>query len=320
MPEKKRVTTAPLSDEEIAETLQEIPEEEFLLKFDEIQSRDKDLPERLEALLTLDDYMENELRDMFQSIIAQYIRPIEYAVERLRAGDQAKRTAQEGLDALAPILTASESLNYRDIAENLKQIERPLRDLAGGVKRRLTKREVTELSEAWDRLDTRLRPDGDREAAVAPALSIGALTGRLDGVTDAHVRSLRGAGLLTLHDVASAPLGDLVAVTGLPHVVAERVHSFAVGAVAVASTTGRRSTDVVPPGWMRVQVESEIFRGDLMFEFSRLGKYLEPILAKLAEADTPPRPPAPKPRSKPAPARAPQPRRAKQPAEKKRTK
>ena len=36
---KKRVTTAPLSEREIAETIHEIPEEEFLSKFDEILAR-----------------------------------------------------------------------------------------------------------------------------------------------------------------------------------------------------------------------------------------------------------------------------------------
>jgi hypothetical protein len=311
MAERKRVTTAPLTQDEIAEALAEIPEDEFLSRFDEILARDRGLPGRLEEFITLDDYMDNELREMFQSIIAQYIRPIERAVGRVRAGDHAKRTAQEGLDALAPILSASVSLEYRDIAENLRQIERPLADLAGGAKRRLTKREVAELSDAWDRLEARLRPDGDREAAPAPALSVGALTGRLEGVTAAHVRSLRGAGLSTLHDVASAPLGDLVAVTGLPEIVAERVHSFAVGAAAVAaSSAGRRQTDEpVPAGWVRVQVDSDVFRGAMTFEYARIGRYLEPILAKLSE------PEAPAPAKRPAKA-APGARRAKAPARK----
>src|SRR5215203_4645127 len=137
MADKKRVTTAPLTEQEIGETLLEIPAEEFLDRFDDIFNRDLNLPERLEELITLDDYMDNELREMFQSIIAQYIRPIEFAVERVREGDFTKRTAQDGVEALAPILAACESLGYKDISEDLHQIERPLRELAGGGKRRL---------------------------------------------------------------------------------------------------------------------------------------------------------------------------------------
>jgi hypothetical protein len=56
---------------------------------------------------------------------------------------------------------------------------------------------------------------------------------------------------------------------------------------------------------MRVQVESEVFRGALTFEYARLGRYVEPILAKLAEAEKPAAPKRPKkaapraPRAKP---------------------
>jgi hypothetical protein len=296
MADKKRVTTAPLTEQEIAETLLEIPAEEFLDRFDDIFNRDLDLPERLEEFITLDDYMDNELREMFQSIIAQYIRPIEFAVERIREGDFTKRTAEDGIEALAPILSACESLGYKDISDDLHQIERPLRELAGGGKRRLTKREVTDLGDAWDRLDARLRPDGEREAPQAPGpISIGALPRFLDGVTAAHVRSLRSAGLATLADLAGAPLDDLVAVSGIAEPVAQRIHSFAIGAVAMAATGGeRRATATVPAGWMRVQIDSEVFKGRMMFEFATVGKYLEPILARLAEADATAAPPKPK--------------------------
>jgi hypothetical protein len=302
MADKKRVTTAPLTEQEIAEALYEIPEDEFISRFDDIMSGGLDLPERLEGLITLDDYMENELREMFQSIIAQYLRPIEYAVEQVRAGDTAKRIAQEGLDALAPILSASESLAYADITENLRQIERPLRDLAGTGKRRLTKRELGDLGEAWERLDARLRPDREREPAAAPPpLSLSGLS-RLDGVTAAHVRALRSAGLATLHDIASAPASDLAAVAGLPDLVAERVRAFAVGAVAVTSGSERRKAAPLPPGWMRVHVESEVFKGRLTFEYARVGRFLEPFLERLVEAE---KAPAAKAKAKRAPAARP---------------
>lgn len=294
MADKKRVTTAPLTEQEISETLLEIPAEEFLDRFDDIFNRDLDLPERLEELITLDDYMDNELRDMFQSIIAQYIRPIEFAVERVREGDFTKRTANDGVEALAPILSACESLGYQDIAVDLRQIEQPLRELVVGGKRRLTKREVMDLGDAWDRLDARLRPEGEREAREAPGpISIGSLPRYLDSVTAANVRSLRSAGLATLSDLAGAPLEDLVAVSGIAEPVADRIRSFAAGAVAMASAEGeRRATANVPAGWMRVQIDSEVFKGRMMFEFATVGKYLEPILARLAEADAsaPPQP------------------------------
>lgn len=303
MAEKQRKTTAPLTDEEIAETLQEIPADEFLERFDEIFTRDMDLPERLEELIGLDDYMENELREMFQSIIAQYLTPIEFAVERIRGGDNSKRTAEEGLEALMPILSASESLEYKDITENLKELERPLRGLAEGTRRRLTKRDLAELGDAWVRLDARLRPDRPREAPQAPSpISLGALPKYLTGVSAAHIRSLRAAGLTTLQDVASAPVGDVVDVTGLPETVAARIQSFAIGAVAVEASGGRRRTEPVPPGWMRVHIDSDIFKGRVTFEYGSLGRYVEPILERLAKPEEPPAPPA-KPAAKPARAR-----------------
>lgn len=313
MAEKKR-TTAPLTPDEVAEALTEIPEEEFLSRFDEIWAKELDLPEKLGELITLDDYMDNELREMFQSIIAQYIGPIAGAVARVREGDHAKRTAQEGLDALAPILSASESLDYKDIAADLKQVERPLSELANGMKRRLSKREVAELGEAWDRIDARLRPEGARETpSASPGLSLSGLT-RLDGVTAEHVRSLRGAGLSTLGDLASAPTADVVAVSGLPESVAERARAFAIGASAVSGSPVRRKPAPVPAGWVRVRVEGEAFKGTFTIDAARLGRYLEPVLERLAEDAS-----APKPKRAAAPRRA-KPAAAKPVAKKRTTK
>ena len=79
----KRVTTAPLTSEELEQTLVDFSPDEVLERFDEIFSRDLDLPESLEELLSLDDYVDSELRDMFQSIIAQYMRPIEFAIQQM---------------------------------------------------------------------------------------------------------------------------------------------------------------------------------------------------------------------------------------------
>jgi hypothetical protein len=312
MADRKRGTTAPLTGEEVAEALYEIPEEEFLARFDDIFAETAPDAERVAGLVTLDDYMEAELREMFQSIIAQYLRPIASAVERVRGGDTTKRTAQEGLDALAPIVSAAESLEYADVVAELKRIEGPLAELARGAKRRLGKRELGELGAAWERVESRLRPDGDRDRPTTAPLSLAGLT-RLEGVTGAHVRSLHGAGLSTLDDLAGAPLDDLVAVSGLPDPVAERVRAYAVGATTVAAasaaTPSRRQPAAVPAGWVRVRVESETFRGTFTFEASRLGHFLQPVLDRLAATE--PAPPATKP--------APRARRAK-PAEKKRAK
>lgn len=287
MAEKKRVTTAPLTPEEIEAAIHEIPEDEFLERFDEIFTRDLDLPETLDEFISLDDYMENELREMFHSIIAQYLRPIEYAIARIRSGDHSKRVADEGLEALTPIVNASETLEYDDITEILKQIEKPLRDLTKGGRRKLLKREVTELAAAWEKLIGVLRPEGDRGGEPEPqlAISLGSLPRFLDGVTTNHIRSLRNAGLTTLRDIAHAPVGDLIDVTGLPEAIAERIQSFARGAVATAGAGGRRSASGIPSGWMRVQFDSDIFKGRIVFEYATLGRYLEPVLARLAEAE-----------------------------------
>jgi hypothetical protein len=36
---------------------------------------------------------------------------------------------------------------------------------------------------------------------------------------------------------------------------------------------------------MRVQIDSDVFRGRLTFEYAALGRYIEPILARLAESE-----------------------------------
>ena len=55
---------------------------------------------------------------------------------------------------------------------------------------------------------------------------------------------------------------------------------------------------------MRVQIDSDVFKGRMMFEFATVGRYLEPILARLVEADATPAPPAKKPATKPRARRA----------------
>jgi hypothetical protein len=100
-------------------------------------------------------------------------------------------------------------------------------------------------------------------------------------------------------------------VSGLPVIVAERARAFAIGASAVSGSPVRRPQASVPSGWMRIRVDSDAFKGTFTIESERFGRYLEPILAKLAEADEPALPAKPK--------AAPRARRAK-PVEKKRTK
>ncbi len=284
MAERKRVTTAPLTPEEIHAALFEIPEEEFLERFDEIFSGDVGMPDTLEHLISLDDYMEHELRDMFQSIIAQYIKPVEYAINQIRDGDQSRRVVEEGLEALVPIVKASESLEYADITALLRSIERPLRDLQKGVRRRLSKRDVDGLLRAYHELQNMLSHTEEREATPSPGLSLGALPRYLKGVSSADVKRLRNAGLSTLRELATAPAADIAAVTGLSEPVAERVRTFSSGVVAAASAPGRR-TQGTPAGWMRVQIDSDVFRGRLTFEYAALGRYIEPILARLAESE-----------------------------------
>lgn len=296
MAEKKR-TTAPLTQEEVADALAEIPEEEFLSRFDDIWTKELDLPEKLGELITLDDYMDNELREMFQSIIAQYLRPVQSAISRIVKGDQSRRTATEGLEALAPILTASATLDYKDITALLGEIERPLKDLDGG-KRRLAKKELVALAKAWDELEALVRPAGaapEREfEGTGPSLSLGTLAKYLEEITASDVRKLRGAGLSTLRELAMAPAEDLASVSGLEAKKAERIHSFAVGALAAttAASAGagtrqstRRTRQNAQSGWMRVSIDSDIFKGRLSFEYAALGKYLEPILQALSRLD-----------------------------------
>lgn len=312
MPDRKNATTAPLTEEEIAQTLIDISPEEVLERFDEIFGRELDLPESLEELLSLDDYVDTELREMFQSIIAQHVRPIEYAIAQVRAGEGSRRDAEEGLEALRPIRAASETLGYEDLTSVLSQIEGPLSDLATGSKRRLGKRDLLEINDAWTMLGDLLKLGAERGTQAPSRLSLGGLPRYLDGVTGAHVKSLRSAGISSLKDLASAPVGDIIAVSGLPRSVAEKIHAFSIGTVSMATAGERRRDQKVPTGWMRVQIDSEVFRGRLMFEYATVGKYLEPILAKLAELDQP----APKRRVKP---KEPEPRPAAKRSRAKRT-
>lgn len=280
----KRVTTSPLTADELQQTLVDISPEEVLERFDEIFGRDIDLPESLEELLSLDDYVESELREMFQSIIAQYMRPIEFAIEQLRAGEATRRTAEEAFEALRPIREASETLEYDDITAILVRIEQPLSELANGTKRKLIKRDIGELNDAWKQLGQLLKHESDRDASLPTLLSLGGLPRYLDGVTTAQVRSLRAAGITSLNDLADAPVDDIMAVAGLSRTTAERIRAFSAGSVSVATAESRVSASAkLPDGWMRLDIESDTFRGRLTFEYSSIAKYLEPILARIAE-------------------------------------
>ncbi|MBK6428853.1 MAG: helix-hairpin-helix domain-containing protein [Blastocatellia bacterium] len=308
----KRVTTAPLTSEELEQTLVDFSPDEVLERFDEIFSRDLDLPESLEELLSLDDYVDSELRDMFQSIIAQYMRPIEFAIEQIRAGEATRRTAEEAFEALRPIREASETMEYEDITRILVRIEQPLSDLANGAKRKLIKRDLNDLNEAWNQLGVLLKTEAERDAATPALLSLGGLPRYLDGVTTAQVRSLRAAGISSLNDLADAPVEDIMAVAGLPKATAERIRAFSAGSVSVAAAESRRNASTkLPEGWMRLDIESDLFRGRLTFEYSTIAKYLEPILAKLAENDVKAPKPAPKSKALATPSRTPAKRAAK---------
>jgi len=308
----KRVTTAPLTSEELEQTLVDFSPDEVLERFDEIFSRDLDLPESLEELLSLDDYVDSELRDMFQSIIAQYMRPIEFAIEQIRAGEATRRTAEEAFEALRPIREASETMEYEDITKILVRIEQPLSDLANGAKRKLIKRDLNDLNEAWNQLGVLLKTEAERDAATPALLSLGGLPRYLDGVTTAQVRSLRAAGISSLNDLADAPVEDIMAVAGLPKATAERIRAFSAGSVSVAAAESRRNASTkLPEGWMRLDIESDLFRGRLTFEYSTIAKYLEPILAKLAENDVKAPKPARKSKALATPSRTPAKRAAK---------
>jgi hypothetical protein len=279
MAERKR-PTAPLSKEEISKSLDDIEPDEFLERFDEIFSGDDGGPATFEELASLDDYMERELRDMFRSIVAQYITPVERAIARVRAGEQTKRAASEGVNAIAPILSAAESLKNEEVAALLRAIERPLRALAGGARRRLTKKDDAALEEAWARLGAHLGVAAPVEPAPLP-VGLDAIARALDGVTPDDVRRLHGAGVSSLEQIAGAPVGDLVAVTGIERAIAERIRAFAAGALA-SPAPGRKRRET-PPGWMRVRIESDVLKAKLTFEYAGLGRYLEPIAARLAE-------------------------------------
>jgi hypothetical protein len=282
----KRVTTSPLTTDELQQSLVDISPEEVLERFDEIFGRDIDLPESLEELLSLDDYVESELRDMFQSIIAQYLRPIEFAIEQIRSGEVTRQIAVEAFDSLRPIREASETLEYEDITAILSRIEQPLADLSNGTKRKLIKRDVSELNEAWNQLGVLLKNDAERDTSMPAMLSLGGLPRYLDGVTTAQVRSLRAAGISSLNELADAPVEDIMAVAGLPKATAERIRAFSAGSVSVATAESRRNASTkLPDGWMRLDIESDMFRGRLTFEYSTIAKYLEPILERLAEDD-----------------------------------
>jgi hypothetical protein len=285
---RKRVTTAPLTPQEIEAALQEIPEDEFIEQFDDIFTRDS-MPETLEELISLDDYMERELREMFQSIVAQYLRPVESAISRVRSGDQTRQTASEGLEALAPIISASETLEYDDIGAILRDVERPLRDLERGAKRKLGKRELDALAKAWTRLLSLVRPGAaERESEPAPTVSLSALPRYVDGVTATDVRKLRASGLSALRELARAPATEVAQVSGVALEKCERICAFAAGtlvAPAAPRSSVRRAATGVPAGWMRVSIDSDVFKGRLMFEYATLGRYLEPVLSRLTEVD-----------------------------------
>ncbi|MBK6313703.1 MAG: hypothetical protein IPF53_05120 [Blastocatellia bacterium] len=203
-------------------------------------------------------------------------------------------------------------MEYADITSIFVRIEQPLSDLANGSTRQLIKRDLNDLNEAWNQLGVLLKTEAERDAATPSLLSLGGLPRYLDGVTTAQVRSLRAAGISSLNDLADAPVEDIMAVAGLPKATAERIRAFSAGSVSVAAAESRRNASTkLPEGWMRLDIESDLFRGRLTFEYSTIAKYLEPILAKLAENDVKAPKPARKSKALATPSRTPAKRAAK---------
>ncbi len=207
-------------------------------------------PPSLEDQLATERRTEAELKGMFGSIVWEFLEPVGLSLYTLadyvaRAGngsDQSrvvKGTVDACIGALRPLIKASETIQYHDILDVLKGIERPLLDVRMG-KRTLTERDTKNLTRDFNELRRLIRqnladepasPSQDATDAIAATPHISDVAAYFKTIDPINLQRLHAAGITRLGDIGTASAYELATAAGIPVSVAERVKACAFRAI-----------------------------------------------------------------------------------------
>ncbi len=207
-------------------------------------------PPSLEDQLATERRTEAELKGMFGSIVWEFLEPVGLSLYTLadyvaRAGngsDQSrvvKGTVDACIGALRPLIKASETIQYHDILDVLKGIERPLLDVRMG-KRTLTERDTKNLTRDFNELRRLIRqnladepasPSQDATDAIAATPHISDVAAYFRTIDPVNLQRLHAAGITRLGDIGTASAYELATAAGIPVSVAERVKACAFRAI-----------------------------------------------------------------------------------------
>ncbi len=207
-------------------------------------------PLSLEDQLAAERRTEAELKGMFGSIVWEFLEPVglslytlaDYVARAGNASDQSrvvKGTVEACVGALRPLIKASETIQYHDILDVLKGIERPLLDVRLG-KRTLTERDTKNLTRDFNELRRLIRQSLASEPMPAPAESSDAIASTphiadvaayFKTIDPVDLQRLHAAGITRLGDIGTASAYELSTAAGIPVPVAERVKACAFRAI-----------------------------------------------------------------------------------------
>ncbi|MFQ3580409.1 hypothetical protein J8C06_07645 [Chloracidobacterium validum] len=207
-------------------------------------------PPSLEDQLAAERRTEAELKGMFGSIVWEFLEPVglslytlaDYVARAGNASDQSrvvKGTVDACVGALRPLIKASETIQYHDILDVLKGIERPLLEVRVG-KRTLTQRDTKNLTRDFNELRRLIRqslasepvsaPTASNEA-IAPTPHIADVAGYFKTIDPVNLQRLHAAGITRLGDIGTASAYELATAAGIPVTVAEQVKACAFRAI-----------------------------------------------------------------------------------------
>lgn len=207
-------------------------------------------PPSIEDQLATERRTEAELKSMFGSIVWEFLEPVGLSLYTLadyvaRAGngsDQSrvvKGTVDACIGALRPLIKASETIQYHDILDVLKSIERPLLDVRTG-KRTLTERDTKNLTRDFNELRRLIRqslsdepapPSQNTNAAMAATPHIADVAAYFKTIDPVNLQRLHAAGITRLGDIGTASAYELATAAGIPVPVAEQVKACAFRAI-----------------------------------------------------------------------------------------
>ncbi|MGQ9898038.1 MAG: hypothetical protein ACUVR8_10850 [Acidobacteriota bacterium] len=222
-------------------------------------------PPSIEDQLATERRTETELKGMFGSIVWEFLEPVGLSLYTLadyvaRAGngsDQSrvvKGTVDACIGALSPLIKASETIQYHDIRDVLKSIERPLLDVRMG-KRTLTERDTKNLTRDFNELRRLIRqslseepasPVQETTDAIASTPHIADVATYFKTIDPVNLQRLHAAGITRLGDIGTASAYELATAAGIPVPVAERVKACAFRAI-LETGAGGSSPPVSPP-------------------------------------------------------------------------